>query len=214
MNKRELVASMVTSAKSALASLGYEGKKTVSVKIRIHKDLRETVDFVKTMQNIGADFITIHGRMRSTPSSQPVNLDAIKLIAEHITVPKLSNGDVFTLADARDHVRYTGVDGVMSARGLLENPAMFRGDERCPWEVVEAFMERVVTAPLPFKLVVHHLGEMGGSDRSQCGATLFSKEERAELMTCEGMVELIDWFEEMKERHNGGLDSSLSQIQM
>jgi tRNA-dihydrouridine synthase 4 len=201
MNKRELVASMVTSAKSTLASLGYEGEKTVSVKIRIHKDLRETVDFVKTVQDAGVDFITIHGRMRSTPSSQPVNLNAIKLVAEHITVPKISNGDVFTLADAKENVKLTGVNGVMSARGLLENPAMFKDDVGCRWGVVEAFMERVVRAPLPFKLVVHHLGEMGGSDRSQCGTTLFSKEERAELMACEGMVELIDWFEEISENH-------------
>ncbi|KUJ07538.1 FMN-linked oxidoreductase [Mollisia scopiformis] len=200
MHKRELVASMVSSAKSALASLGYEGQKTVSVKIRVHKDLRDTIDFVKTVQDAGVDFITIHGRMRSTPSSKPVDLEAIKLVTEHVYVPKLANGDVFTLEDAREHVRATGVDGVMAARGLLENPGMIRGDVRCEWDVVESFMERVVRAPLPFKLVVHHLGEMGGSERSQRGKTLFSKEERAELMACEGMVDLIDWFEEMKER--------------
>ena len=40
----------------------------------------------------------------------------------------------------------------------------------------------------------------GGSNRSQCGRTLFSKEERSELMGCEGMVELIDWFDGMRER--------------
>lgn len=170
------------------------------MKIRIHKDLRESVEFVQAMEKAGVDFITIHGRMRSTPSSHPVNIEAIKLVAEHISVPRLSNGDVFTLVDAEEHVRLAEVDGVMSARGLLENPAMFRGVKRCPWDVVETFMERVVRAPLPYKLVVHHLGEMGGSDRSQYGKTLFSKEERAELMACEGMVELIDWYEEMRER--------------
>ena len=40
MHKRELVAKMVVAAKSALEHLGYEETKTVSVKIRIHKDLR------------------------------------------------------------------------------------------------------------------------------------------------------------------------------
>ncbi|KAF8847807.1 FMN-linked oxidoreductase [Acephala macrosclerotiorum] len=204
MNKRELVASMVSSAKTTLKDLGYEGKKTISVKIRVHKDLRETVDFVRAIEKAGADFVTIHGRLRSTPSSQPVNLEAIKLVAEHISVPTLSNGDVFTVADAKEYAKFTSVDGVMSARGLLENPALFRGDENCPWEVVKTFMERVMRAPLPFKLVVHHLGEMGGSDRSQKGKTLFSKEERAELMGCEGMVELIDWYEEMRERKGIG----------
>lgn len=43
MHKRVLVAEMVSAAKDALAREGYEGKKTVSVKIRIHKDLRYTI---------------------------------------------------------------------------------------------------------------------------------------------------------------------------
>jgi tRNA-dihydrouridine synthase 4 len=199
MHKRSLVASLIASAKSSLDALGYEGKKTVSVKIRIHKDLRETVDFVRTVEEAGVDFITIHGRTRSTPSSKPVDLEAIKLVAEHTTVPTLSNGDIFALDDVRAHVEKTGVDGVMAARGLLENPALFRGDVSCPWEAVERFMGNVVRAPVPFKLVVHHLSEMVGSDRSQCGRTLLSKEERREMMGCGSMVELIDFLDEVRE---------------
>lgn len=40
MNKRELVADIVKEAKATLKRDGYEGRRTVSVKIRIHKDLR------------------------------------------------------------------------------------------------------------------------------------------------------------------------------
>jgi tRNA-dihydrouridine synthase 4 len=204
MHKRELAASMISSAKSSLHSLGYQDKKTVSVKIRVHKDLRETVDFVRTVQEAGVDFITIHGRMRSTPSSQPVNLEAIKVVAEHCSVPTLSNGDVFTLSDVQAHVEKTGVDGVMAARGLLENPGMFRKDGRdpregCSWDVVERFMNEVTRRPIPFKLVVHHLSEMVGSDRSQRGSTLLSKEERKEMMACLSMVELIDFLDSVRE---------------
>lgn len=201
MHKRELVASMITSAQSSLHPLGYQDKKTVSVKIRIHKDLRETVDFVRTVQEAGVDFITIHGRMRSTPSSQPVNLEAIKVVAEHCSVPTLSNGDVFTLSDVKAHVEKTGVDGVMAARGLLENPGMFRkdGGEGCSWDVVEVFMNEVARRPIPFKLVVHHLSEMVGSDRSQRGSTLLRKEERKEMMACLSMGELIDFLDGVRE---------------
>lgn len=201
MHKRGLVASMITSAKSTLHSLGHQDKKTVSVKIRVHKDLRETVDFVKTVQESGVDFITIHGRMRSTPSSQPVNLEAIKVVAEHCSVPTLSNGDVFTLSNVKAHVEKTGVDGVMAARGLLENPGMFRKDGRegCSWDVVEVFMNEVARRPIPFKLVVHHLSEMVGSDRSQRSSTLLSKEQRKEMMACMSMVELIDFLDGVRE---------------
>ncbi|KAL3420954.1 dihydrouridine synthase [Phlyctema vagabunda] len=198
MHRRELVADMVKAAKQSLKEEGFEGKKTVSVKIRIHKDLRDTVDFIQTVQDAGVDFITIHGRLRSTPSSKPVSLSAIKLLTSHTTVPTLSNGDVFTLADTQAHVTSTGVDGVMSARGLLENPALFAGYDQCPWEAVEVFMNKVATRPIPFKLVLHHLTEMVGSDRSQRGKTLLSKEERLRLMQCASMLELIDFLDEVR----------------
>jgi len=204
MHKPELVSSMIISAKAALRAEGFEGKKTVSVKIRIHKDLRQTVDFVRYVERAGVDFITIHGRLRSTPSSLPVNLDAIKLLTEHTTVPTLSNGDVYTLEDAETHKTTLGVDGVMSARGLLENPALFRGHSRCPWEAVEVFMRNVIKAPIPFKLVVHHLSEMVGSDHlggTTAGGlgTLCIKEDRMALMECKDMLDVIDWYEKVKD---------------
>jgi tRNA-dihydrouridine synthase 4 len=200
MHQRELVSSMITSSKSALKELGLEEKKTVSVKIRIHKNLRETVDFIRAVERAGVDYITIHGRVRSTPSSKPVNLEAIKLLVEHCTVPVLSNGDVFTLSDAHTHAQLTGVDGVMSARGLLQNPALFAGYDSCPWEAVEAFMHHVMRKPIPFKLVMHHLTEMVGSDRSQKGmGTLTSKEERKGILECGSMVELIDYLDSVRE---------------
>ncbi|TVY46573.1 tRNA-dihydrouridine(20a/20b) synthase [NAD(P)+]-like [Lachnellula occidentalis] len=231
MHKRELVASMVTTAKNTLgtpipshpisspqyqiphltptcaASLGYADKKTVSVKIRIHKDLRQTSDFIRTVEAAGVDFITIHGRTRSTPSSQPVDLNAIKLLTEHTTVPTLSNGDVFSLADAHEHVKATGVDGVMSARGVLLNPALFStahsASEGCSWEVVETFVTNVIRAPIPFKLVVHHLSQMSGSDHSQSGKTLLTKEQRGRLMECTGLGEVTDLLDEVREMEGG-----------
>ena len=204
MHKRELVAEMVKEAKSALHREGYEGKKTVSVKIRVHKDLRDTIDFIKTVQATGVDFLTIHGRMRSTPSSHPVNLEAIKLLTSHTTIPTLSNGDIFTLSDAKAHTAHTGVDGVMSARGILQNPALFAGFENCPWGAVETFINKVVKAPIPFKLVVHHLSEMVGTDRAggQVGGgtgPLLSKDQRMEMMGCQSMLELLDFLDSVGE---------------
>lgn len=204
MHKRELVAEMVKEAKSALKREGFEEKKTVSVKIRVHKDLRDTIDFINAVQAAGVDFLTIHGRTRSTPSSQPVNLEAIKILTSHTTVPTLSNGDVFTLSDAAHNTKATGVDGVMSARGILQNPALFVGFETCPWEAVETFMNKVVMAPIPFKLVVHHLSEMVGSDRAggQVGGgpgPLLNKEQRIEMVACQSMVELVDFLDRVKE---------------
>ena len=49
------------------------------------------------------------------------------LIFQAVRVPVLANGDVRSLADATQVRDATGVDGVMCARGMLENPAMFAG---------------------------------------------------------------------------------------
>lgn len=71
----------------------------------------------------GADFVTVHGRTRTQKSnSVPVNLDKIKLVRENLDIPVVANGDVFDLSDAERIYKYTGVKGVMSARGILANP--------------------------------------------------------------------------------------------
>ncbi|PBP23579.1 dihydrouridine synthase [Diplocarpon rosae] len=236
MHHPELVCQMVDSAKSALLSLGLQHKKSISVKIRIHPNIQQTLDFVRRVEDAGVDFITVHGRTRRTPSSQPVNLDAIRRVKAQARVPVLGNGDVFTRADVDRIVRETGVNGVMSARGLLEEPGFFAapsvhvappkprprqpvaadaspgsvesgpnpdtsaihrtGDDR--WAVLTHFVNAVVRAPIPFKLVVHHLSEMGGSDRERKGA-LFTKEQKRGLMECKSMLELLDWLDSVGE---------------
>jgi tRNA-dihydrouridine synthase 4 len=92
----------------------------------------------------------------------------------------------------------------MSARGILQNPALFAGYEACPWEAVELFMNKVAKAPIPFKLVVHHVSEMVGSDRAggQVGGgagPLLTKEQRMEMMECKTMLDLMDLLDSIRE---------------
>ncbi len=76
---------------------------------------RETVDFVKTVEAAGVDYITCHGRRRSQKSREPVNLEAIKIVKETATVPVVANGDAFNLDDVQRIVGFTGVDGNTSS---------------------------------------------------------------------------------------------------
>ena len=50
-----------------------------------------------------------------------------EFLFQAVRVPVLANGDVRSLSDAAEVRAATGVDGVMCARGMLENPAMFAG---------------------------------------------------------------------------------------
>ncbi|TKA71212.1 hypothetical protein B0A49_03985 [Cryomyces minteri] len=118
----------------------------------------------------------------------PPSLSAIKLVKNHTSVPVLANGDVFSLSDVHKIIEETGVDGVMAARGLLENPALFAGYTSTPTEAVTNFMNNAMRCPLPHKLLLHHLSEMTG--------TLLTKKERAKMMDCRDTIALIDWLDE------------------
>ena len=151
-------------------------------------DNSETLRFIKEVEAAGVDYITIHGRLRSQRSSTPPNFSAIKLLKSHATVPILANGDVYSLRDAHNIAAETGVDGVMSARGLLENPALFAGHETTPLEAVARFMHYCTLGGMRHELVVHHIAEM-------CGK-MTSRKQRVGLMNCADMVDVIDWLDE------------------
>lgn len=76
-------------------------------------------------------------------------------------VPCVANGDVWSLRDARRTRQKTGAQGVMSARGLLANPALFSGYNSTPLEAVREF---AVTASawggMPSQSIHRHLSYM------------------------------------------------------
>ncbi|KAI1430120.1 dihydrouridine synthase 4-like protein [Xylaria sp. FL1777] len=262
MEKRELVRDMVVATRQRLRDDGWgvskeadiensEGKgRSVSVKIRVHGDLRKTVDFITTVlgddHNRNIDWLTIHPRTRYTQSSVPINLEALELLTNMFgdKLPVLVSGDVFTLStlpytshllqpqptftSTGDKPENNGVPaasnvqphlpklaGLMSARALLANPALFAGYETCPWEAVDVFMNNVARAPLPLKLGIHHLTEMCGAGFGPDRSALLSKKERIRLTGFDNWVDVIDFIDEVKQtrgikpvvRFAGGLSS-------
>ncbi|KAI1347386.1 dihydrouridine synthase 4-like protein [Xylaria sp. FL0043] len=250
MEKRELVRDMVVTTRQRLRDDGWgvgkeadkenpEGKgRSVSVKIRVHKDLRKTVDFITTVlgdeQNRNIDWLTIHPRTRHTQSSVPINLEALELLTNMFgdKLPILVSGDVFTLstlpytshllqqqptftsnADKQEHNGVSAsrkaqphlpkLAGLMSARALLANPALFAGHETCPWEAVDVFMNNVARAPLPLKLGIHHLTEMCGAGFGPDKSALLSKKERIRLTEFDNWIDVIDFIDEA--RHTRGI---------
>lgn len=184
MKKPDDVASMVRAAKERCGP-----DFCISVKIRIHKDWSETEAFIKKVEAAGVDYITIHGRMRQTRSSEPVNLDAIKHLVTIATVPVIANGDVFTLADAKRIAEYTGVVGVMAARGLMINPALFSGVEKTPWGAVERWLDLCTREKVVYAIVLHQLSEMMEG--------LVRRKERMRMVEeCRSWCQLCEWLDE------------------
>ncbi|KAI4870375.1 FMN-linked oxidoreductase [Hypoxylon rubiginosum] len=265
MHQRELVRDMVVATRERLAQDGWavgldsdsdidyaSGRgRSVSVKIRVHADLRRTMDFITTVigdehrRNI--DWLTIHPRTRSTPSSVPINLEALELLTSTFgtKLPILVSGDAFALStlpyashllDAQptfttntsksssypasspttsapdqtvpskklQQLHLPNLSGVMSARALLANPALFAGRDSCPWEAVDVFLSHAARAPLPLKLAVHHLTEMCGPgfgpDRN---AALLTKRERVRLTEMGNWIDVVDYVDEVRSRRGG-----------
>lgn len=183
MSEPELVSSMVKAVKDK-----YGDKVCIETKIRIHKDLDETVRFVKMVEAAGVDYITVHGRTKTTRSSQPADWDAIKLVKDTVSVPVVANGDCFSIEDAEKIAELTGVDGIMAVRGILANPALFAGYNATPWAAVELFWDLASSYGLPFRVTQHHLSQM--MDK------MIPRRHLKEMCELTNLVDMIDWFDD------------------
>ncbi|ORY34056.1 hypothetical protein BCR39DRAFT_234517 [Naematelia encephala] len=157
LRKPELVRDMVRTVKGRMG-WGWP----VSIKIRIDPDLKLTDQLIRTALETNVSHITIHGRTRHQASTEPVSLDGIRFAVECVRgeVPTVANGDLWDLADAQSMRDHCGVDGVMAARGLLANPALFAGYDKTPRHAVEQFVNLSVDYGFIFPLFHRHLAYM------------------------------------------------------
>ncbi|XP_040929347.1 B-cell receptor-associated protein 29 isoform X3 [Betta splendens] len=109
INKPELVKDMVRHVRNQVDNPNY----TVSIKIRIHKDIKQTVDLCQKAESAGVSWITVHGRT-TEERHQPVHYDAIKTVKDSVSVPVIANGDIKYLRDVESAHQLTGVDGRMT----------------------------------------------------------------------------------------------------
>lgn len=97
------------------------------------------MELVKRASDMGVSWITVHGRtLHDTPNSE-INYEAIKMIKDTLSIPVFGNGHCYNLDDVQIWKEKTGVDGIMAGRGLLENPALFKGFEVTPRECITDF---------------------------------------------------------------------------
>eukprot|EP01083_Nonionella_stella_P218340 783048_1 len=159
----------------------------VSIKIRIQDDIRHSVDLVRQAEAAGVAWVTVHGRTVSERTRSTVHLDAIKTIKDHASVPVVANGDIFTLSDIDRVVQETGVGGVMSARGILANPAMFSGHPGVPLDCLIDYINLALAYGGVFRM--HH------QILSYMLCPKLSKSDRAEFSRIRSFAGIIDFFE-------------------
>ena len=75
-------------------------------------------------------------------------------------MPVVANGDIRCEEDISRVHRETGVDGVMSARGILENPALYAGYSHTPKDCVKDWIGLSLGCGVTFTQFHSHLIHM------------------------------------------------------
>jgi len=100
----------------------------VTVKLRIgwNDDDRNVLDQAKAAVDGGADALFVHGRTRNARYRFAADWDAIGTVVAAVPVPVIGNGDLLFPHDIEAARARSGCAAVMSARGVLIKPWLFR----------------------------------------------------------------------------------------
>lgn len=119
-------------AKRVIDKVVSASEKPVSVKFRLGWDENNInyLELGKICEELGVSFVTLHPRTRDAFYSGEADWDAIAKLKSHLSIPVIGNGDVNTPKDIEDMFNQTNCDGILLARGALENPYLFSRMEK------------------------------------------------------------------------------------
>ncbi|XP_035227837.1 tRNA-dihydrouridine(16/17) synthase [NAD(P)(+)]-like isoform X2 [Stegodyphus dumicola] len=132
----------------------------VTCKMRILPgNFRKSVEYAKMLENSGCSVLTVHGRTRKQKGHATglASWDVIKEIKANVKIPVIANGNILSFDDVKNCLEYTGADAVMSAEGLLHNPALFTGKNPPVWEIVDEYLKLAERYSTSIRCVRCHL---------------------------------------------------------
>ncbi|MCC7010887.1 MAG: tRNA-dihydrouridine synthase family protein [Acidobacteria bacterium] len=130
----------------------------VTVKIRLgwNAQQRNYLELAQAAVDGGVAAITVHGRTREARYRQPADWDAIAEIASRVEVPVIGNGDLLFAHEIAHRLATSGCAAVMSGRGVLIKPWLFRETVGGYWDITAD--ERVALYRRYVDLAVEHWG--------------------------------------------------------
>ena len=100
--------------------------KIITVKTRLGLTDNTPIikDFAKMCTDSGAKLLSIHARSKSAVYSGECNYKLVEQVKSICPLPIIVNGGIFSKQDAINAYTESGADGIMLARGVLENPTL------------------------------------------------------------------------------------------
>jgi tRNA-dihydrouridine synthase B len=100
----------------------------VSVKMRTGWDdeHRNAPELARIAEDLGVAMIAVHGRTRTQAYKGKADWGFISEVKRAVSIPVLANGDIVSVADAKDCLARSGADGVMIGRGACGRPWFVR----------------------------------------------------------------------------------------
>ncbi|XP_038901742.1 tRNA-dihydrouridine(16/17) synthase [NAD(P)(+)]-like [Benincasa hispida] len=152
----------------------------VSCKIRIFSNLQDTINYARMLEDAGCSLLAVHGRTRDEKDGKKfrANWSAISAVKNAVRVPVLANGNIRHMEDVYNCLQETGVEGVLSAETLLENPALFAGFRTAEWikgheentrdgnldqaDLLVDYLKFCEKYPVPWRMIRSHVHKLLG----------------------------------------------------
>ena len=120
LDEPELVGQIVAAVRRAVPA-----HIPVSAKMRLgYNDDSRAEECALAIEAAGASDLVVHARTKAHGYRPPAYWDRIADLRQHVRMPMVANGEIWTLADALRCRDVTGCDRIMIGRGMVADPGL------------------------------------------------------------------------------------------
>ena len=143
----------------------------VTAKIRLLPSLPATLELVSLIESCGVAALGVHGRTKEQRPNDPCDLESIKVVVEHTSLPVIANGgssnnrnsQINTYQGIKQFWEKTGASSVMVARAAEWNPSVFReGEKEDIMVMIQKYFGYAIESDYPFNIVKYCVQQLMG----------------------------------------------------
>lgn len=125
-------------------------KKPVSAKLRLGFDKSVIEKKAKLLEDLGVEFLTIHGRTVKQMYKGEADYKEIKKAKKAVNIPVIANGDITDYKKAKFVLEYTNANGVSIGRGAIGKP----------WIFLEMKQQKEISKEKKKEIILEHFNQM------------------------------------------------------